>query len=186
MNSQTPPQILRELVDVAARAARRACTYTGWDHPDAMAILEVCEEYARTGILPEKAVVVELWLTLRKRMGCIEDKAKDAANCAVWEAIEPICTYYDWDRFKVSISGCCCALRWCLKIKGLDDGAQQIEDIRAILSDPSLVLPFVHTEKKRRRRTHRKAQTQTQVQILRRPRVRPQIKTQAHAVEVVS
>lgn len=44
----------RGMVYVAAKAARRACTKTGWNHPDSLRALDLCDQYASGEEIPEE------------------------------------------------------------------------------------------------------------------------------------
>jgi hypothetical protein len=44
----------RGMVYVAARAARRACTQTGWSNPDSLRALDLCDRYAEGGEIPKE------------------------------------------------------------------------------------------------------------------------------------
>jgi hypothetical protein len=67
----------RGLVYVVARAARRACTETGWDHPDSLRALDLCdqEEVSKEELGEAAWVVSEA-----------PPMADDAPSYAAWEA----------------------------------------------------------------------------------------------------
>jgi hypothetical protein len=72
----------RGMVYVAAKAARRACTKTGWDHPDSLRALELCDQYAEGKEVSreelENAVQAADWAATEAE----DEEAQDAAYMA--------------------------------------------------------------------------------------------------------
>jgi hypothetical protein len=77
------------LVYVAARAVRRACTKTGWDHPDSLRALDLCDRYVEGEEVPEE----ELW----RSSNAAEVAARAASNASVAaKAISRIAARVAW------------------------------------------------------------------------------------------
>jgi len=71
----------RGMVYVAARAARRACTETGWDHPATLRALDLCDRYAEGEEISAKALgAAALAVSEAPSM------ADDAPSMDAWEA----------------------------------------------------------------------------------------------------
>lgn len=81
----------RGLAYVAGRAARRACARTGWDHPDSLRAIDLCERYASGEEIPEEElerVVSAAWDAAWAPSGLIGDVWDDSRACirAAWSA----------------------------------------------------------------------------------------------------
>jgi hypothetical protein len=71
----------RGLVYVVARAARRACTETGWDHPDSLRALDLCDQYAEGEEVSKEELERAAEAAARAATW-----AASAASCASWAA----------------------------------------------------------------------------------------------------